>query len=100
MRSSLLFLIVALPQLTALSEEVEIDLNNDGSMYNAWCGRCHGLDGKGMGTRIPSIKHQIRTTLEGDRERVTVLDRFHLSVNAGEEGVDPDGRTQWSHLAA
>ncbi len=47
-RRSLISLVFALLPLTAVSQEVEIDFSNGKSMYDAWCGRCHGLDGKGI----------------------------------------------------
>lgn len=47
-RTSLLFIIIALLYLTTAAQETEVDFNSGKSMYQAWCGRCHGMDGKGV----------------------------------------------------
>ncbi len=49
MRTSFLFVICALLHLTSVPQEMEIDFKSGKSMYDAWCARCHGLDGKGGG---------------------------------------------------
>lgn len=34
--------------LHAFSQDTEIDFSSGRSMYNAWCARCHGEDGRGL----------------------------------------------------